>query len=126
MPSTPVTGTFWQGTQPVSMAALPVDAATETTNVALKAVQDSIQAQTEVIEYALMALLNKITMPDKYARTRVVIADTNGNEINSAYYSINTALVGDASNGRSYSRMSDPWNFHDIASTRIYNNILVT
>lgn len=182
-PTTAVTGTFWQATQPVSIAAnvnvispysnngsvpsnampiggsdgtlmrtistdttgkpnvnvassvLPTGAATETTVatlsteatlVALKALQEEIKAQTEVVEYALMALLDKIAMPDRYDRTRVSLSGADGSEANGPYYGLNTATVGDNVTGRLYSRLSEPWNMHDAGTTRIYSNVIVS
>jgi hypothetical protein len=107
-------------------SVLPTGAATEVTTEAVRSIQETIQAQTEVIEYALMALLDKTSVPDRYDRNRVVISDTSGNEISGAYYGINVATVGDPNNGRLYSRISEPWNFHDMSSNRIYDRIAVS
>jgi hypothetical protein len=115
------------GKQNVNVAAsvLPTGASTDATLAALKSVQDTIQSQTEIIEYALMALLDKIAMPDRFDRSRVVIGDTTGNEINGPYYGVNVAIVGDSNLGKSYARVNEIWNMHDAGSTRIYNNITV-
>jgi hypothetical protein len=62
MPTTPVTGTFWQATQPVSAASLPLPsgAATETTLAAVEVDTSAIATSTSGINGKLAALSTRV------------------------------------------------------------------
>jgi hypothetical protein len=62
MPSTPVTGTFWQATQPVSAASLPLPsgAATETTLAAVEVDTSAIASSASAINNKLAALATRV------------------------------------------------------------------
>jgi len=64
MPSTPVTGTFWQTTQPVSIASLPTGAVT---NAGTFAVQSTLQAGTAEVG-SLLPPDTDVTVHTNYAR----------------------------------------------------------
>ena len=74
-PSTAVTGTFWQVTQPISAAALPLPAgaATAAIQATIDTVLDNIKLDTEAIETAIELIDNVETPGDAVASPGAIL-----------------------------------------------------
>lgn len=87
---------------------------------------EAVKALNDSLLYFTTALLDKLPRLDRSDRANVMVSDASGNELNSAYYGVASNSVGEATGGRNYSRIMEPWYFSDTGSARIYQQIIVS
>jgi hypothetical protein len=108
-------------------SSIPVNDDNTTTAIyELYTLSNVMKDMSDGILYMQSAILEKMARLDRFDRMTVQVSDNSGNELNSAYYGVSSNLVGEASGGRSYSRIHEPWHFSNIGANHLYNQLTIS
>lgn len=95
-------------------------------DLALEATADQSKQFQDTLLQVLVEILDKMPRLTREGRLNVAVSDTNFNEINGPYYGVSTNNVGEATTGKFYSRINEPWHFSNASAAYLYNNITVS
>lgn len=86
----------------------------------------AIEGLTDTMVTLLAAMIKKMPRLTSGERLAAALVNASDYEPSSAYYPMNTGVVGNVNNGALYSRTLEPWNFSDAGCSRLYSQISVT
>lgn len=122
----PVSGAFYQATQPVSAASLPLPsgAATEATATAMRAMVDAMSAMTETMQYMLTSILEKMPRVDAADRLMVSHAESSPTVALSSNQTLQTLATMTNIGGRDAAHTA--YALANAGALHIYDNIRVS